>query len=212
MLQTFSDEGEIPYGITQVQALDVSDEFVYNRKVCVVDSGYDINHADLQTEFVTGTSGGAGNWDEPVNSHGTHCAGTIAAIGNNDGVLGVVRSGKMNLHIVRVFGDDGGWAWSSSLIQAVSASSFSKGMFYFILHCMYCLIAYFLTLLLRFKHALMLDQISLACRLVVEDSVQHQKLPTKICSTMRMFYLLLQRATVVAQHILIQHHTMLSLA
>eukprot|EP00979_Chaetoceros_neogracilis_P000395 scaffold101_cov258-Chaetoceros_neogracile.AAC.1 len=121
MLQTFSDEGEIPYGIKQVQALDVSDAFVSNQKVCVVDSGYDINHPDLQKEFVTGTTGGAGNWDEPVDAHGTHCAGTIAAVGNDDGVLGVVRSGKMNLHIVRVFGDDGDWAWSSSLIQAVQA-------------------------------------------------------------------------------------------
>jgi len=207
MLQTFSDEGEIPYGIKQVQALDVSDAFVSNQKVCVVDSGYDINHSDLQNEFVTGTTGGAGNWDEPVDSHGTHCAGTIAAVGNDDGVLGVVRSGKMNLHIVRVFGDDGDWAWSSSLIQAVSASSFFKDMSCFILHCMYCLIFYCFTLLLRFKHALMLDQILSACRLVVEDTLQQKILPTKLCSTI-MCYLLLQQATVVAQHILIQHHTM----
>lgn len=52
---------------------------------------------------------------------GTHVAGTIAALGGNGkGVVGVVGNGNLNLHIVRVFGDNGFWAWTSTLIAAVS--------------------------------------------------------------------------------------------
>ena len=137
MMQSFIDDVETtPYGITQVQALLVNDEFTINRKVCVIDSGYDLTHPDLQNEFVTGNGaeGGASRWDEDALWHGTHCTGTIAAIGNNDkGIVGVVRSGTMNLHIVRVFDANASWVWNSGLIQAVSASSFSKFVFpYFV--------------------------------------------------------------------------------
>lgn len=52
---------------------------------------------------------------------GTHVAGTIAALGGNGkGVVGVVGNGNLNLHIVRVFNDNGVWAWTSTLIAAVS--------------------------------------------------------------------------------------------
>ena len=115
-----------PYGITKVQALMVPDDLVSNRKVCVVDTGYNRGHPDLPNgNQVTGYTGTytAGNWYEDLDGHGTHCAGTIAAIGGNEkGVVGVVRSGAMKIHIVKVFGDDGKWAWTSSLINAVSCS------------------------------------------------------------------------------------------
>lgn len=118
----------IPYGISQVQALDLPDGAVGNRKVCIVDSGYDISHPDLANDpsIVTGTSGTAGPWDSDGDGHGTHVAGTIAAIGNNGkGVVGVNRNGKLKLHIVRVFNDGGSWAWASGLVAAVSSHTFS---------------------------------------------------------------------------------------
>ena len=92
MMQTFNGGDEIPYGITQVQALQVPDKNVSNRKVCVIDSGYDLNHPDLPKDSVTGeATSSAGNWFQDGSSHGTHVAGTIAAIGNNGiGVTGVV--------------------------------------------------------------------------------------------------------------------------
>ena len=46
-------------------------------------------------------------------------AGTIAALDNLIGVVGVTPS-KLNLYIVRVFGGDGTWAYSSSLVDAVN--------------------------------------------------------------------------------------------
>ena len=117
-----------PYGILKVQALLVPDDLVSNRKVCVVDTGYNLGHPDLPNgNKVTGYVGpdsNAGDWREDGNGHGTHCAGTIAAIGGNEkGVVGVVRSGAMNFHIVKVFNNNGDWAWTSGLVKAVSASS-----------------------------------------------------------------------------------------
>jgi len=123
LLQSDSSE-VVPYGINLVNALQVSDDFVENMKVCIIDSGYDISHPDLpsDTSKVTGEeNGGAGKWYEDGNGHGTHVAGTIAALGNNGkGVKGVVRNGKLNIHVVRVFGDNGIWAYTSELIKAVS--------------------------------------------------------------------------------------------
>ncbi|WP_411360953.1 S8 family serine peptidase [Pseudidiomarina sp. YC-516-91] len=107
-----------PYGITQVQADLVSDAGAGAVKVCIIDSGYDLGHPDLPTNGVTGRfNSGSGNWYTDENGHGTHVAGTIAALANGDGVVGVLPNGNVDLHIVKVFGASG-WAYSSSLIAA----------------------------------------------------------------------------------------------
>lgn len=110
-----------PYGISMVQADVLSDGVAGNRTVCIIDSGYDISHPDLAANLVTGSNdpSGAGNWYEDQNHHGTHVAGTIAALNNNEGVVGIMPNGNIKLHIVKVFGADG-WAYSSSLIAAVN--------------------------------------------------------------------------------------------
>jgi serine protease len=111
----------VPYGINAVKAFEVSDSLVSNRKVCIIDSGYDINHPDLpKGSTVTGSANGAGPWDQDGDGHGTHVAGTIAAISNGEGVVGVARNGELQLHIVRVFRDDGEYAWGSDIVNAVS--------------------------------------------------------------------------------------------
>jgi len=118
--ELFSSEFEpnAPYGIGMVQADLVSAAVASNRTVCVIDSGYDLGHPDLQTNAVTGVwDSGTGNWYTDENGHGTHVTGTIAALANGVGVVGVVPNGQMNLHIVKVFGASG-WAYSSSLIAA----------------------------------------------------------------------------------------------
>ncbi len=114
-----------PYGITMVQAQQLSDAGTVNQKVCIMDTGYTLSHADLPSSGVTGDDGygsnDTGNWYNDGNGHGTHVAGTIAAIGNNNqGVVGVNPSGKLGLHIVKVFNDSGSWAYGSDLIQAIS--------------------------------------------------------------------------------------------
>ena len=110
----------IPYGVTMVQAEGFRGNVAGDMKVCVIDSGYDLGHEDKPgAPVVTGTDDldGSGPWTEDGSGHGTHVSGTINALDNSIGVIGVFPSVPM--HVVRVFGDDGIWAYSSELIDAV---------------------------------------------------------------------------------------------
>jgi len=110
-----------PWGINAVKAMSVSDSTIFNQRVCIIDSGYDINHPDLPSgNNVSGRSLIDGeSWIEDGLGHGTHVAGTIAAIGgNNRGVVGVNRNGQINLHIVKIFSNSGEFSYTSNLIQA----------------------------------------------------------------------------------------------
>jgi subtilisin family serine protease len=113
----------VPYGIKMVQADQLSDANVGNRKVCIIDSGVDRAHEDLvgNSANMSGEyDSGTGNWYTDENHHGTHVAGTIAAVNNSGiGVVGVNANAKLKLHIVKVFGADG-WAYSSTLATAAN--------------------------------------------------------------------------------------------
>jgi subtilisin family serine protease len=104
-----------------VQADLLSDSVAANRKVCIIDSGIDRNHEDLSGNSLTGEyDSGTGWWYTDENHHGTHVAGTIAAINNSGtGVVGVNANKQLKLHIVKVFGADG-WAYSSTLASAAN--------------------------------------------------------------------------------------------
>ncbi len=112
----------VPYGIQMVQADQLSDSLAGNRKVCIIDSGYSRGHEDLDASTnVTGEyDSGTGWWYTDENHHGTHVAGTIAALNNaSTGVAGVAPNQQLKLHIVKVFGADG-WAYSSTLAAAAN--------------------------------------------------------------------------------------------
>jgi len=111
----------VPWGIKAVQADQLTDANTANRKVCIIDSGYDRAHEDLNGNNVTGEyDSGTGWWYTDENHHGSHVAGTIAAINNSGtGVVGVNPNKNLKLHIVKVFGADG-WAYSSTLATAVN--------------------------------------------------------------------------------------------
>ena len=49
-----------------------------------------------------------------------HVAGTIAALANGEGVVGVLPNGNIGLHIIKVFGASG-WSYSSGLVAALDA-------------------------------------------------------------------------------------------
>ena len=111
----------VPYGVTQLGADQLS-PFGAPRKVCIIDSGYDFDHPDLPKIGVTGEAQPqTGAWDNPGDSHGTHVAGTIAAVDNNDGVVGVHPGSGLSLHIIKVFNDNGQWTFGSDLIAALDS-------------------------------------------------------------------------------------------
>jgi len=81
--------------------------------LCIVDTGYDLGHEDLpnKSDGVTGVNKTDDNsfWGIALEPHGTHVAGTVAALGNNSiGVTGVFKNnmdGKFNLMIAKI-GDE----------------------------------------------------------------------------------------------------------
>ena len=81
---------ETPYGITRVNGVA---NYTGTSVAWVVDSGIDLDHPDLNVDASRGfnafTSGRDGGSTDDGNGHGTHVAGTIAAINNTIGVIGV---------------------------------------------------------------------------------------------------------------------------
>jgi len=111
-----------PYGYTMVQANQFGQSDTTARKVCIIDTGYNLGHPDLPgtNDGVTGQANNSavGNWYNDGNGHGTHVAGTIAAYDNNEGVVGVYPG--VNMHIVKIFNDNGQWTYASDLIDAIT--------------------------------------------------------------------------------------------
>ena len=116
-LHAFQNE-QVPYGIQNVEALNIPEYNINsNVKACIIDTGYGFGHPDLQTSSVTGYNPyGEGQWDVDGHSHGTHVAGTMAALQNNGiGVVGVTRSGNMPLRIGKGLSDSGSGSTSGVL-------------------------------------------------------------------------------------------------
>jgi len=111
---------DTPWGLGMVNASQVP-QGSNSVMVCVVDTGYGKGHPDLPTD-VTGTTPEAysGSWDFDGHGHGTHCAGTIGAIGgNNIGVTSVNPDPtKFSFHIGKGL-TDGGSGSSAGVMEAV---------------------------------------------------------------------------------------------
>lgn len=83
----------IPWGISAVGG---ATNYTGTNVAWVIDSGIDFNHPDLNSDKNMSrdfTNSNAGPQDE--NGHGTHVAGTIAAINNSIGVVGVAAGAKV---------------------------------------------------------------------------------------------------------------------
>lgn len=101
----------IPTGIDRINA-----ESLLNKGalvgVAVIDTGIELSHPDLKTNIIANknclSNTRNGNDD---NGHGTHVAGTIAALNNGIGVVGVAPEAK--LIAVKVLNRNGSGTWSS---------------------------------------------------------------------------------------------------
>merc|ERR1712176_572555 len=125
---------EEPYGIEMVledvdwwKSKFASSPPTGSAKVCVVDTGYGNGHEDLPT--LDQNSDGynpqsSGEWYIDGHSHGTHCAGSIGAVGDNSkGVVGVIPgsiSDKFSFFIGKGLSDSGSGS-TSSVMAAVQA-------------------------------------------------------------------------------------------
>lgn len=80
-----------------------------NVDVAVIDTGIDLTHPDLNV--VGGVNCSTGNSYKDGHGHGSHVAGTIGAIDNDFGVVGVAPGAR--LWAVRVLNNAGSGSWSS---------------------------------------------------------------------------------------------------
>jgi subtilisin family serine protease len=95
----------VPWGIARVGGAGDGT----GKTAWIIDSGIDLDHPDLNTSRSCHTYF-AGTSPDDQNGHGTHVAGTIAAIGGNGiGVVGVAAGAYVCS--VRVLGASGSGSW-----------------------------------------------------------------------------------------------------
>ena len=107
------------WGVTHIKADIVHTAGITGKtvKVAILDSGIDYNHLDLNTNYVGGYNF-INNTADPMddNGHGTHIAGIIAALKNDDGVVGVAPD--VRIYALKVL-DANGVGYSSDIIAAL---------------------------------------------------------------------------------------------
>lgn len=101
-----------PTGINRIQAPLNTTNKGAGIGVAVIDTGVDLTHPDLQANIIANTSCIRGKrTGDDDNGHGSHVAGTIAALDNGVGVVGVAPQAK--LVAVKVLNSSGSGTWSS---------------------------------------------------------------------------------------------------
>jgi len=124
------DAQALPTGINRVEAdknpqadIDQTDDVRINHDVAIIDTGIDKDHPDLNVAGGRNFSGGpTNNWDDG-NGHGSHVAGTVGALDNGIGVVGVAPG-------ARVWGikvcSNGGICLNSNIIAGIDAVTACK--------------------------------------------------------------------------------------
>ncbi|WP_435153801.1 S8 family peptidase [Haladaptatus sp. DFWS20] len=101
----------LPWGVDRIDA-DVAQTNGYTgagADVAVVDTGIGADHPDLQANLGTGKTYHGSSWSDE-NGHGTHVAGTTAAVNDYSGV-GSIAPGA-NLHAVKALNSSGSGSYS----------------------------------------------------------------------------------------------------
>ena len=102
----------VPTGVARISTISLTNTGA-GVQVAVIDTGIDLSHPDLKANIAGGNNCTSSNTSDYAdqNGHGTHVAGTIAALNNNQGVVGVAPGAK--LWAVRVLDKSGSGTWSS---------------------------------------------------------------------------------------------------
>ena len=108
----------LPWGIDRIDAENVH---LYNKgtgiKVAVIDTGIDYTHPDLDTNYKGGFDFVNNDTDPRDDAgHGTHCAGIVAAVDNEEGVIGVAP--EAHLYAVKVL-NSGGSGSISDVVEGI---------------------------------------------------------------------------------------------
>jgi subtilisin len=99
----------VPTGVRRIEAATASEVHGSGANVAVIDTGIDLNHPDLNAVDGIDCMGSAPA--EDGNGHGTHVAGTIGALNDGAGVVGVAPGTR--LYAVRVLNSSGNGSDSS---------------------------------------------------------------------------------------------------
>ncbi|MEJ5106089.1 MULTISPECIES: S8 family serine peptidase [Chryseobacterium] len=110
---------ETPWGITRIGGAGDGT----GKTAWVIDSGIDLDHPDLNVDTQRSVSFAGDNNPDDGNGHGTHVAGTIAALNNNIGVVGVAAGAKVVA--LKVLKNDGfgDFSWTVSALDYVYANA-----------------------------------------------------------------------------------------
>lgn len=125
----------IPTGVRRIFAddnaaidIDGTDDVRVDVDVAIIDTGIDFEHPDLNVvagQDCSNLSGGGPPWNRTAvcenggdddHYHGTHVAGTVAAIDNGDGVVGVAPGAR--LWAVKVL-DSSGSGYESNIVAGI---------------------------------------------------------------------------------------------
>ena len=83
---------EVPWGITRVNG---GGEFTGKNTAWILDSGIDLDHPDLNVDVSRSVTFVRSKSADDDNGHGSHVAGTIGAIDNEIGVVGVAPNATL---------------------------------------------------------------------------------------------------------------------
>ncbi|WPO92230.1 S8 family serine peptidase [Chryseobacterium sp. HR92] len=114
-----TSQQELPWGITRIGGSGDGT----GKTAWVIDSGIDLDHPDLNVDIQRSVSFAGDNNPDDGNGHGTHVAGTIAAINNNIGVVGVAAGAKVVALKVLKSDGRGEFSWTVSALDYVYANA-----------------------------------------------------------------------------------------
>lgn len=118
----------VPWGIDRVNAIEAAGMVnMIGIDVAILDTGMDLDHPDLAARYVWGYDlVNDDSLPDDDAGHGTHCAGTIAGIDNDIGVIGVAP--EVDLYIIKVLNRRGSGSYEDIANGIIMATNGPDGV------------------------------------------------------------------------------------